>query len=82
MPNAKILAIFIVVVLVVVGGVYYFSYQAGYGKGYDAGKEAGIAAQKTTAGAAVTNPLEQMPTTNPFEKAINPFKDLYTNPFK
>lgn len=80
--NKKILIIFVAAIIIVAGGVYYFSYQMAYQKGYDAGKEAGIAAQKTTAGAAVTNPLEQMPSTNPFEKTVNPFKDLYKNPFK
>ncbi len=63
-------------------GVYYFSYGFGYKTGYEAGKEIGKAAAKTEAGAAVENPLEQMPSTNPFEKAVNPFKELYKNPFK
>ena len=72
--NKKFLIIFIVVVLGVAAGCYYFGYQKG--------KEAGIIAAKSSAGAAVTNPLEKMPETNPFEKAVNPFKDLYKNPFK
>jgi len=78
----KTLIIFIVVVLVVAGGVYYFSYQKGYKAGYGEGVEIGKASVKVEAGAVVTNPLEKMPETNPFEKVINPFKDLYKNPFK
>jgi len=82
----KVLIIFIVVVLVVAGGVYYFSYQKGYKAGYKAGygegMEIGKASVKVEAGAVVTNPLEKMPETNPFEKVVNPFKELYKNPFK
>lgn len=80
--DKKVLIIFIAAIIVVGVGVYYFSYQKGYETGYDAGKEVGQAAAKTEAGAAVENPLEKMPSTNPFEEAVNPFKDLYTNPFK
>ena len=72
------LIIFIIAVLVVVGGVYYFGYQ----KGYKAGVETGRAAAQVKAGEVVTNPLEKMPETNPFEGVINPFKELYKNPFK
>lgn len=76
-----------VVVLVAVGiGVYFLAYQqgykTGYKTGYDLGVDTGKAAAKTTPGQAVSNPLEEMPSTNPFEKAVNPFKDLYKNPFK
>ena len=80
--DKKNLIIFIVAILVVAAGTYYFSYQKGFKVGYDAGKEVGRAAVKTGAGAAVENPLGEMPSTNPFENAVNPFKDLYTNPFK
>lgn len=80
--DKKALIIFIGAIIIVGAGVYYFSYQKGYKVGYDAGKEVGRAAAKTDAGAAVSNPLEQMPSANPFKKAVNPFKDLYTNPFK
>jgi len=78
----KTLIIFIIVVLVVAGGVYYFSYQKGYKAGYGVGMEIGKASVKVEAGAVVTNPLEKMPETNPFEGVINPFKELYKNPFK
>lgn len=82
----KVLIILIalkIVVLVVVGTVvYYLSYQKGYKTGYEAGKEVGRAAAVVKPEKAVTNPLEKMPETNPFEKVINPFKELYKNPFK
>ena len=76
--DKKLLIIFIVVVLVVAAGCYF----VGYKKGFASGVETGRIAAETSAGAAVTNPLEKMPETNPFEKAVNPFKDLYKNPFK
>jgi len=77
--------IFIIVILVIVimgAAVSYFSYKAGYKKGYDLGKEAGITASKVQPSEAVTNPLEEMPSINPFEKVLNPFKEGYKNPFK
>ncbi len=80
--DRKNLIIFIITIVAVAAGVYYFSYKKGYKTGFNVGKEAGIAASKTTAGQAVANPLEAMPSTNPFEKAVNPFKELYKNPFK
>ena len=80
--DKKVLIIFIIVVLVVAVGVYYFSYQKGYQAGYGEGVEIGKASVKVEAGAVVTSPLEKMPETNPFEKVINPFKELYKNPFK
>ena len=80
--DKKILIIFTVVVLVVAVGVYYFSYKKGYSAGYKEGKEVGRAAAQVKAGEVVTNPMEKMPETNPFEKVINPFKELYKNPFK
>lgn len=76
--NIKIVAVFVAILALAGAGAYYFGYQ----RGYEAGKEFGIAASKTEAGAAVTNPLEKLPETNPFENAVNPFKDLYKNPFK
>ena len=74
----KVVIIFIVLILLAAGGAYYFGYQLGYGKGVEAGK----AVTEVGAGGAVQAPLEQMPSTNPFEQAVNPFKDLYKNPFK
>ena len=74
----KIIVVFIIVFAVAGVGAYYFGYQQGYGKGMEAGK----AAAQVGAGGAVQTPLGEMPSTNPFEKAVNPFKDLYQNPFK
>ena len=76
--NTKIVIIALVSAAAAGVGAYYFGYQTGY----EAGKEFGMTATQTGAGAAVTNPLENLPETNPFEKAVNPFKDLYQNPFK
>ena len=76
--QTKLIVVFIIVLAVAGVGAYYFGYQ----RGYEAGKEFGMAAAKTGAGAAVTNPLEKLPETNPFQEVVNPFKDLYQNPFK
>lgn len=80
--DKKTLLIFLGGVLVVAAGVYYFSYQKGFSVGFQAGKEAGRAAAQVKPGEVVSNPLEKMPSTNPFEEVINPFKELYKNPFK
>ncbi len=71
-----------VVAIIIAGGAAYFAYSFGYQKGHTAGVETGRAAAQSEAGAAVTNPLEKLPSTNPFENTVNPFKDLYKNPFK
>jgi len=78
MIKPKVVIIFIVLLLLAAGGAYYFGYQQGYVKGVEAGKTT----VEVGAGGAVQAPLEEMPSTNPFEQAVNPFKDLYTNPFK
>ena len=31
---------------------------------------------------AVTNPVQTLPSDNPFEAQTNPFEDAYTNPFE
>lgn len=84
--DKKILIIFIIVVLVAATGAYLFGNQIGYGKGkqagYEEGKEIGRAAAQTEAAQAVANPLEELPSTNPFEETVNPFEDAYQNPFK
>lgn len=80
--STKNLVILLIVVIVVALGVYYFSYQKGYKVGFERGKEVGRAAAKVEAGEAVVNPFEGIPSANPFEDAINPFRDLYKNPFK
>lgn len=72
-----VLAAAVLALAVGVGG-YYFGYQKGYGQGVEVGR----AAATTRAGQAVSNPLEKMPETNPFEKVVNPFEAGYKNPFK
>ena len=78
----SLIIIFVIVVLIVAVGVYYFAYKKGYSVGYEEGKETGRAAAQVGAGEVVTNPMEKMPSTNPFEKVVNPFKEGYKNPFK
>ena len=78
----KKILIVAVAAVIVAGAAAYFSYNSGYKTGYTSGLETGRAAAKTQADEVVANPLEKLPSTNPFEKAINPFKDLYKNPFK
>lgn len=80
--DKKVLIIFIIVVVIVAGVVYYFSYQKGYQVGFETGKEIAKLAAGVSPEKMVGNPLEKMPSVNPFEKIINPFKELYRNPFK
>ena len=84
--DKKLLIIFIIAILVVAAGAYLLGNQIGYGKGkqagYEEGKEVGRAAAQTEASQAVTNPLEELPSTNPFEEVVNPFEEAYQNPFK
>lgn len=86
MPKKGLFVILISAGIVLIAGVYVLSYQSGFQKGYktgyDKGKEVGRAAAQTKPGEAVKNPLEEMPSTNPFEQVVNPFKELYKNPFK
>ena len=78
-----IIHIIILVVLVsIIGGVYYLSYKKGYATGYAVGDRQGRAAAQVNTENIVGNPLENMPSANPFEKVVNPFKELYKNPFK
>jgi len=74
----KTIIIFSIVLLLAVAGAYYFGFQKGYSKGMEVGQ----AAARVGAGGTVQAPLGEMPSINPFEQAINPFKDLYNNPFK
>lgn len=86
MTKKGLLVILIAGGAIVLAGVYVLGYQLGlqkgYKTGYDKGKEVGQAAAKTELGEAVSNPLEEMISTNPFERVVNPFKELYKNPFK
>lgn len=85
-PQQKLIIIFIIIVLVVAPGAYYFGFQRGAKRGYDEGAKATKAAydeliKKAETGAI--NPIENLPSTNPFEGVrVNPFEGLYKNPFK
>ena len=76
-----------IIILVVVGffiltAGYFIGEQRGFNKGYDNGFNAGYqegfdtlkAATYLSPGDAVGNPLEDMPTANPFEESVNPFE--------
>lgn len=85
--NLIIIIVLVVIVAGVVGfGVFYYGNRQGYTKGYNAGfeegKKVGRAAAKIEAGEAVSNPMENMPSTNPFDKVINPYEEAYKNPFE
>jgi len=80
--NKKTLIIFAGIILATAIGVYYFSYQTGYESGFEKAKELSQAGEEIDIGNVVGNPLEKMPSINPFEKIINPFRGLYKNPFK
>ena len=91
--NKRNLILFLVFLLLMVGvglGTYYFSFKGGYslgyeeGKvsGYEEGKRVGLAAAKVEAGEIVSGPLDEMPSANPYEGVVNPFDRTYINPFK
>jgi len=84
--NKKTLIIFIIVVLIVAAGVYYFGLQQGAKKGYEEGVKATKAAYEEVikkAEKGVVNPMENLPTANPFEEVkVNPFEGIKVNPFK
>ena len=80
--NQKTLIIFAGIILITAVGVYYFSYQAGYQAGFKKAKELSQTGEEIDIGNVVGSPLEKMPSINPLEKVINPFRGLYKNPFK
>ncbi|KPJ54637.1 hypothetical protein AMJ47_04040 [Parcubacteria bacterium DG_72] len=76
-----------IIILLVIGffilAVGYFAgEQIGFNKGYDNGFNAGYqqgfdtlkAATYLDPADAVANPIENMPTANPFEESVNPFE--------
>ncbi len=82
--TALILTI-IILVFVVSAGVYYVILRKGAGKGdqefikgvgFDIGSDIGDIGEVTA------KALRNMPSTNPLEKVVNPFRDPYKNPFK
>ncbi len=77
--NKKNLIIFAAVLVVVAVGVYYFSFRMGYKAAQKAQEDL---TKKVTTGTEI-NPLENLPSANPFENIkTNPFEGLYKNPFK
>lgn len=63
-------------------GGYFFGERLGFNKGYangrDNGYKDGIDTQKAAsnlgASASIGNPMDRIPTANPFEDSVNPFK--------
>ena len=79
--NNKQLLLIVVIVIVIVGaavGAYYYGHNVGYGEGVEIGR----ASAQVEAGDIVASPMENMPSTNPFDKMVNPFDEAYQNPFE
>ena len=79
--NNKQLLLIVVIVVVIVGaavGTYYYGHSIGYGKGVEIGR----AASQIEAGDVVSNPMENMPSANPYDEMVNPFDEAYKNPFE
>lgn len=84
MQKKKIYKIIILVVagLLILAVGYFGGESLGFNKGYENGYNAGYtdgldtlkAAASTSPADVVGNPLENMPTANPFEKTVNPFE--------
>jgi len=83
MKNILIKVIAPILAGIILLGIGYFigekigfnkGYENGWKKGYDDGIETQKAATELGAGAAVGNPFNSIPTANPFEDSINPFK--------
>ncbi len=73
-----LVAVFVVIIVAIgIGGYYY-----GHRLGYEEGEEIGRATSQVEVGDVVSNPMENMPSTNPFEKVVNPFEEAYQNPFE
>lgn len=76
--ETKVIIIFIIVVLVVAGGAYVLGLQQGAEKIKAAYQE-----MLTEAAAPGVNPMENLPSANPFEDVkVNPFEGIKVNPFK
>lgn len=82
--NKKIIKIIVLIAagFFILAAGYFAGERLGFNKGYDNGFEAGYqqgfdtlkAATYLTPSDAVGNPLENMPTANPFEEPVNPFE--------
>ena len=81
MENTKItLVISVVLIIAAAIGGYYYGSGVGYDKGIEI--EKAVTTTTTTVEEVVVNPLEDLPSTNPFEEIVNPFEEAYTNPFE
>ena len=76
----QLLLIVIIVIVIVAAGVG--AYYCGHKIGYEDGVETGRAAAQVEAGDIVSNPIGNMPSTNPFDEVVNPFDETYQNPFE
>ena len=80
MENIKVtLVISVVLIIAAAIGGYYYGSGVGYNKGIKIEK---AVTTTTTVEEVVVNPLEDLPSTNPFEEIVNPFEEAYTNPFE
>lgn len=73
-----LIVIFVIVIVAAAGGAYYYGHKIGY----EDGVETGRAAAQVEAGDIVSSSMENMPSTNPFDEAVNPFDEAYENPFE
>jgi len=80
MDKKQLIIIVVLMALIVVGlvGGYYYGRQTGYQEGVEVGR----AAAQVELGDVVSNPMENMPSANPFEEVVNPFEEAYQNPFE
>ena len=86
--SKKIIIIFIIVaILVAVAGVYFIYgekwLKEGMKKGLQGfGIDFNIGIDVSGVGKGTENALKNMPSTNPLEGVVNPFRDAYKNPFE
>ena len=73
-----LIAVFVIVIVAAAGGACYYGHKIGYEEGVEIGR----AAAQVEAGDIVSSPMENMPSTNPFEEVVNPFDEAYQNPFE
>ena len=86
--SKKATIIFIIVaILVAVTGVYFIYGEKWLKKGAKKGLQGfgvdfNIGIDVSGVGKGTENALKNMPSTNPLEGVVNPFRDAYKNPFK
>ena len=78
--NSKTIIVFSIVLIIVVAiGFYYYGNrdEVEYDKGAEIKEETNKSADD-----AASNPLNDIPSANPYDDAVNPFEEAYTNPFE